>query len=538
MLSTLTINNIALVENLSISFASGLNVLSGETGAGKSIILGALGFALGEKPDAYLLRSGAKQGQVVAEFEFASQPEDLAELLEQYAIPQESTLIFRRLLYPGVKHKAFINDIPVGVTALKDLARLVLEYHGQHENRLLVDQAEHRRMLDQFSGLAETVQELAQLHADWQLSNKEYASVKLKLETANNERDYLAHAHAELSRFAPQKDEEAALVAERQQLMQAEKLSKSFEQTIQLLAQNKVENVFNQIHKSLSKTEIPKLIELAERCERLAIEAADISAEITSYSQQGFAGNYRLQHVEDRLFALRDLARKYHKTANDLPDYIDSLANYLQLMHDGESSLQTLAASVAANKDAYLHAAYAISAKRMQDSSLLQERIMQELHPLKMDKVEFVVAVNPTEQMLAHGVDQVQFLLRTNASSPLSPLGALASGGEVSRLMLAIKCALALETSTPTLIFDEVDTGIGGATAAAVGKRLSYLGKHCQVHARVRGVLLVLHCADGDVGPRHGMDRHAVCGTQRMRRDQQIWTGRTVIVSSLRRSGD
>ena len=357
----------------------------------------------------------------------------------------------------------------------------MLEYHGQHENRLLVDQAEHRRMLDQFSGLAETVQELAQLHADWQLSNKEYASVKLKLETANNERDYLAHAHAELSRFAPQKDEEAALVAERQQLMQAEKLSKSFEQTIQLLAQNKVENVFNQIHKSLSKTEIPKLIELAERCERLAIEAADISAEITSYSQQGFAGNYRLQHVEDRLFALRDLARKYHKTANDLPDYIDSLANYLQLMHDGESSLQTLAASVAANKDAYLHAAYAISAKRMQDSSLLQERIMQELHPLKMDKVEFVVAVNPTEQMLAHGVDQVQFLLRTNASSPLSPLGALASGGEVSRLMLAIKCALALETSTPTLIFDEVDTGIGGATAAAVGKRLSYLGKHCQV---------------------------------------------------------
>lgn len=485
MLAQLSIRDIVLIERLDVAFASGLTVLTGETGAGKSILLDSLTLALGGRGDAGLVRSGQTQGQVTAVFDLSSgHPARL--FLQEQDMDDEGDLILRRVQWADGRTKAFINDQPVSAQLLRGLGRVLVEIHGQHDDRALVDASAHRALLDAYGGLE--VAEVSRLWAAWREAEKARDAHRALVERAQAEADYLRHAHGELSKLAPEEGEETQLAERRQRMMQAEKVAGDLREAYEaLVGGDAVVPTLASVMRRLDRRagNAPGLIEPAMQAVDAALIALD---EAGSHLQRALDeadfDPREQEQVEERLFALRAAARKYDKPVEELPALAERFAADLDALESGESRLGALDAALAEAEAAYRAAAEALSKRRAETAEALNAAVMTELPDLKLERARFVThIVTNAEQPGADGIDRVEFWVQTNPGTRAGPMLKVASGGELARFLLALKVALAARGSVPTLIFDEIDTGVGGAVADAIGARLSRLGGQAQVLA-------------------------------------------------------
>ena len=465
MLKSLHIQNIALIDKAALEFGTGLCVLTGETGAGKSILLDALGLALGNRNDPRLLRHGTTHGSVTAEFENAS------ELLEAHGLPIADSLILRRVILADGKSRAFVNDAPISVTLLKEIGEELVEIHGQHDQRKLFSPAAQRDILDSFGGL--NTNAIKKAYAVWKEAENALIETEAALKNAHGEVDFLQHAATELSKLKPVVGEESLLAEQRQLLMQKEK-------NITLLADlvNSITETPTALYgagRTLQRA-APQFSSLIDSLEKAGNEASEALAQLEKALDEVRDGDANVETVEERLFAIRAAARKYQCTPDELATEHAKIVARLELLATHNERLQKLRKQIAESREAYSSAAGALSEKRKTAAAKLEKAIAKELAPLKMEHAVFKVGFEPLleAQWGPNGTDNVTFLIQPNKGSSMEPLHKVASGGELSRIMLALKCVSA-NTAT-TMIFDEVDTGVSGAVAEAVGKRLHKLG--------------------------------------------------------------
>lgn len=510
MLVQVSIRDIVLIDRLDIDFARGLSALTGETGAGKSILLDALSLALGGRGDAGLVRHGAPQGQVTAVFDPpAGHPARL--LLADNAIDSDDALILRRVQTADGRSRVFINDQPASVTLLRDIGRLLVELHGQHDERALVDAATHRELVDAFAGLGGEATLVRNLWRIWRESETELDRHRARVAAAAREADYLRAAVKELGDLAPESGEEAELAAKRAVMMRAEKVAAEIADADEVL--------------SGANSPTPALASLLRRLERKATEAPGLLDDVTraldealialESARAGVEAAMRaaefdpkeLEKAEERLFALRAASRKHSVAADALAGLRERMAADLAALDAGEERLAALEKSVGAARLAFDAAAAALSTSRRAGGEALAMAVMAELPALKLDRAEFFIDIaSDAANRQETGVDTIEFRVRTNPGSRPGPLMKVASGGELSRFLLALKVALADKGSAPTLVFDEIDAGAGGAVADAIGQRLARLAEKVQVltvthapqvAARARSHFLITKAADG-----------------------------------------
>ena len=484
MLSHLSIRDIVLIERLDIDFSSGLSVLTGETGAGKSILLDALSLALGARGDAALVRHGAGQGSVTAIFD-VPRNHPAREVLRENAFDADDRggdLILRRVQTADGRSRVFVNDQPASVTLLREVGRALVEIHGQHDERALVDPSAHRDLLDAFGGHVGAARAVGHAWRAWREAEQGLARHRAKVEAAAREADFLRASVEELVKLDPQPGEETDLAERRAAMMRAEKISdasdvlsgpgSSVPQLASLLRRlqrkaGEVPGMLDEIIKSLDEA----LISLDAA--QVAVDAALRAAEFDPQA---------LERAEERLFALRAAARKHSVQVDDLAALRDAMAADLADLDAGEGRLVALEKAAVAARRAYDEAAADLSDKRRLAAGVLVASVMEELPALKLDRAEFIVEIaGEPEDRAEAGIDQVEFWVRTNPGTRPGPMMKVASGGELSRFLLALKVALADRGSAPTLVFDEIDTGVGGAVADAIGQRLARLAERIQV---------------------------------------------------------
>jgi len=487
MLARLSIRDIVLIDRLDIDFAGGLAVLTGETGAGKSILLDAFALALGARGDASLVRQGADQGQVIAAFELSRQ-HPAGDILKANDIVAEDELIVRRVQFADGRTRAFVNDQPVSVQILRQLGEVLVEIHGQHDDRALVDVAQHRRLLDAYGGLDGKAGELARLWQARRTAREAVAAHRADVERAQREGDWLRHAVGELTKLAPEQGEETALAERRTLMMQSEKIAGDLREAHEVVGGN--ESVVPALSSAVRRLErrgaqSPQLVEPAVKALDAALNAIE---EARAHLEQAMrAADFdpqELEQIEERLFALRAAGRKYNTPVDDLAALATKYANDLDLIDAGEERLKTLEAAAAKADDAYFAAAAGLSKARQRAAAALDKAVNGELKPLKLERARFSTEmVSEAEAAGPHGIDKVEFWVQTNPGTRPGPLMKVASGGELARFLLALKVVLADRGSAPTLVFDEIDTGVGGAVADAIGMRLGRLGRGVQVLA-------------------------------------------------------
>ena len=487
MLSRLSIRDIVLIERLDIDFADGLAALTGETGAGKSILLDAFALALGGRGDQMLVRQGLEQGQVTAIFDVA-QGHPARALLAANDISSEDELILRRVQLSDGRTRAFVNDQPVSVQVLKQLGSALVEIHGQHDERALTDGATHRRLLDAFGGLESQASEVETL---WQARRdaREAADAhRAEVERAKREGDWLRHAVDELNKLAPQGGEETALAERRTSMMQAEKVAEDLRDAHEVIAgtNSSVPALSGVIRRLERRTaQAPGLIEPTVKALDTALNALDETR--TQLETALRAANFdpaELERIEERLFALRAAARKYNVPVDDLAELARKYNADIALIDAGEDRFKALELAAGEADAAYRKAADALSKARGKAASALDKAVNAELKPLKLDRAKFSTRLD-TDPAAAgpNGIDRVEFWVQTNPGTRPGPLMKVASGGELARFLLALKVVLADRGSAPTLVFDEIDTGVGGAVADAIGVRLAKLARGVQVLA-------------------------------------------------------
>jgi DNA repair protein RecN (Recombination protein N) len=487
MLARLSIRDIVLIERLDIDFAGGLSVLTGETGAGKSILLDAFALALGARGDVALVRQGAAQGQVTAAFELPSSHPALA-LMTAHDIPAEDELILRRVQFADGRTRAFVNDQPVGAQVLKALGAALVEIHGQHDERALVDMATHRRLLDAFGGLEDKTAELEQLWEARQACARDVATHRAEVERAQREADFLRHAVEELGRLAPAPSEEAELAEKRATMMQAEKVAGDLRDVHEAVAgaQSPIPALSAAVRRLERRAaQAPALIEPAVKVLDAALTALDEACGHLDAALRAANHDPReLEKIEERLFALRAAARKHNVPVDELSALAGRYAADLGLIDAGAERLAALEAAARAADGRYREAAAELSAQRAEAAGHLDRAVNGELKPLKLERAKFTteIATDP-ETAGPHGFDRIEFWVQTNPGTRPGPLMKVASGGELARFLLALKVVLADRGSAPTLVFDEVDTGVGGAVADAIGVRLARLARRAQVIA-------------------------------------------------------
>jgi DNA repair protein RecN (Recombination protein N) len=481
MLLGLTIRDVVLIDRLTLALRPGLCVLTGETGAGKSILLDALGLALGRRADAGLVRAGAKEAAVSAEFAVGQNHPAHAVLREAGHDGACETIVLRRLLSADGRSRAFVNDEPSSVGLLRELGDCLVEIQGQFEQRGLLDPANHRMILDAF---AEYPSSLPQAWHDWRAARqREEEAVRLAA-ASREEEELLRHHLDELEALAPEEDEEDRLAARRSLLQNAERLAETLTEATGELgsAQAALARVARRLERARERAQGFLDAPLAT-AERAAAETTEALAVLEAAARGLDLDPRELEKLEERLFALRALARKHQVPVAELPELRTRMAARLAAIEEGAESLEHLARAAAEARSRFVAAAEAVTRAREQAARRLDAGVMAELAPLRLDKARFRTVLTPLDEAewSEHGCERVHFEIATVPGAPFGPLARIASGGELSRFMLALKLVLAGTSSVPTLIFDEVDSGIGGAVAAAVGDRLQRLGTSLQV---------------------------------------------------------
>jgi DNA repair protein RecN (Recombination protein N) len=485
MLARLSIRDIVLIDRLDLDFAPGLSVLTGETGAGKSILLDAFALALGARGDVSLVRSGAAQGQVTAAFELpAGHP--VHALMAANDIPVEDELILRRVQFADGRTRAFVNDQPVSAQALKVLGEALVEIHGQHDERALVDAATHRRLLDAFGGLDEQAEEVRGLWEERRARESEVASHRAEVERARREADFLRHAVDELKRLAPAPAEETALAEKRAAMMQAEKVVGDLRDAHDAIAgtQSPIPALSAAVRRLERRAaQAPALIEPSVKALDAALAALDeASGHLDAALRAADHDPRELELIEERLFALRAASRKYNVPVDGLNALALRYGADLGLIDAGAERLAVLEEAARQLEERYQKAAAQLSDARRRVAEKLDKAVARELEPLRLERARFSTEIaSGLEAAGPLGIDRIEFWVRTNPGTRPGPLMKVASGGELARFLLALKVVLADRGSAPTLVFDEIDTGVGGAVADAVGVRLAQLGRRAQV---------------------------------------------------------
>jgi DNA repair protein RecN (Recombination protein N) len=487
MLTALSIRDIVLIEKLDLALDNGLTILTGETGAGKSILLDSLGLALGARGDSSLVRSGQVKGSVTAAFSLPAGHRAVA-LLEEQGIEVEGELVIRRIQTADGPSRATINDQPVSLNLLRQISALLIELHGQHADRALVEVAEHRRLLDAFGGLEGQVEKLSVLWRELTSTRDALNEHKALMARAEAEREYLEHAAAELAELSPEPDEERHLAERRQLMMQSEQYISALDEAENALAGDNAGEA--RLHAALRRLERRKegaggrLDHVTAALDRVILEFNEAQRAMFE-ARKAFAFDPRdLEKSEERLFALRAAARKFKCTVDQLAGVRAKFENDLQALSDGGAKLGVLDKAFAEAKAVYEKAADALSAARRKTAKGLDKAVAAELPALKLERARFETDVQADAAKPGpYGIDRVEFVVAANPGTPLQPLMKVASGGELARFMLALKVILAAKGSAPVLIFDEIDTGVGGAVADAIGNRLRRLADGLQVIA-------------------------------------------------------
>jgi len=486
MLSDLSIRDVVLIDRLDLDFAAGLAVLTGETGAGKSILLDALGLALGRRADARLVRPGAEKASVVAGFTPpAGHP--VWTLLAEHEIDPEDRLTLKRVLSADGRSKAFVNDVACGVGLLKQVGETLVEIQGQFDQHGLMDAASHIRLLDSFGRLDAPRRTVKGAFDAWKQAKRALNDAKAGAEAARAEEEFLRFAADELDKLGPKPGEEEELAATRTLLQNAEQIAEAITIALEQLGGTEgAESKINAAQRALERAATKaggRLDEAASALDRAAVEAEEAIAALNRAGAEMEAGGADVESVEERLFTLRDVARKHGVEVDGLAQLRDDITKRLGLLDAGESRLAALEADATKARDAYHHAADALSKGRERAAAGLDKAINAELPPLKLEKARFETAMRALDEgdWGPNGIDGVAFQVQTNPGMPAGPLDKIASGGELSRFLLAIKVCLAEVGTVPTLVFDEVDSGVGGATAAAVGERLDRLAERVQL---------------------------------------------------------
>jgi DNA repair protein RecN (Recombination protein N) len=487
MLANLSIRDIVLIDKLDVDFSGRLSVLTGETGAGKSIVLDAFALALGARGDAALVRDGSEQGQVVASFDIPKNHPARAILrANDLGGDEDGDLILRRVQLSDGRTRAFINDRPVSVQILREVGTKLVEIHGQHDERALIDPAAHRTLLDAFGGNADAASKTRELWQLWRETEVEVSAERERQARARRDEDYVRAAVDELKKLAPQPGEETALADRRAAMMRVEKIAGDLKDAHDAIAGN--------------DSPIPSLSSALRRLERRQQEAADIvggpakalAAALNSIEEarSGLEAAMRLadfdpqelERNEERLFALRAAGRKYNSPVDKLTEVAERFVGDLASIDRGEEKLKALEAASKKAETDFRAAAEALSASRHKTAKKLDKMVQAELPPLRLERAEFITEIESNAGSPGpEGFDRVEFWVRTNPGARPGPMMKVASGGELARFLLALKVVLADRGSAPTLVFDEIDTGVGGAVSDAIGARLARLSQNVQV---------------------------------------------------------
>ncbi|MGO2958738.1 MAG: DNA repair protein RecN [Acetobacter sp.] len=508
MLTNLSIRDVVLIEALDLSLHTGFTALTGETGAGKSILLDSLGLALGERASAGLVRSGADEARVTASFDVPLAHPAYALLAEQgIATEPGEPLMLRRIISKEGRSRAWINDQAVGITLMRRIAVTLVEIQGQHEQMGLADSSTHRGLLDAYGVPPSLLTAVTRAYANWHKLSAELSAARKALQEAAREEDWLRHTVAELATLAPQPGEEDLLAQQRHALQQAERRGEAISAALSELNPRDRRNsgpaaalrgASRALQRLLPAPTAPEsgpdpleartteALAALESAENALAEAETLLSRLADDSE---ANPRLLEDAEERLFTLRAAARKHDVTVDDLPGLLEQLSSRLTALESGATHLEALQNAVQEARVAYEDAGARLSAAREKAARKLEQAVTKELKPIKLERARFLVDIAPLppEQWSAQGMEQLTFLIAANPGQPPGPLAKVASGGELSRLMLALKLVLAEQSAIGTIVFDEIDAGVGGATAAAIGERLHRLA------ARSVQVLAVTH---------------------------------------------
>ncbi len=483
MLNSLYISNIVLIEKLNLGFGKGLNIMTGETGAGKSILLDALSLALGARSDTGLIRSGCDSASVTAEFDFINNK--TKEILNENGIEFDDNLILRRTLSNDGKSRAWVNDVPVSAKVLKQIGDEVIEIHGQFENHSLLDATTHITSLDEYAKLNYTefndvLSKTRNAFNDLHQSEKRLKELTELLEKSENERDFLEHNVSELRNLNPQIGEEEELATARAKMMDAEKNAGILNDALDVLKNNgnsldeqicSVAHILERI-----KTDPNPYSETIDKL----YDAASTVAEISEQIHPENTNIDDIDSIEERLFAIRAAARKHRCSADELSTKLAEMETQLNAIDNSDAELKKCKSEVEKHSKIFTEYANVLSDLRKRASEQLRNQILSELPDLKLGSADFMVDIQKSEPTI-NGTDSVVFMIKTNPGTPFAPLHKIASGGELSRFMLALRVALNNPNDKKTIVFDELDTGISGATASAVGERLNKLAQNEQL---------------------------------------------------------
>ena len=487
MLQSLSIRNVVLIDKLDLDFKSGLSVLTGETGAGKSILLDSLGLVLGNRAETSLIRQGEDKLSVTAQFSLQKQTPALRALLDEYEIEADDELLIKRSLTRDGKGKIFINDQPAGAKLLKEIGKYLVEVHGQFDNQGLLNPANHLDVLDAYGAYKPLADRTAAAFAAYKKARAARQEAEKNIARAKEDEENLRHWVDELEKMNPRPDEEDELGKKRQEMMNAEKIIDSLNYAYGALTERAdVQGAIRSAQSAMDKANTlvdGRYQTIIDMLDQALIDISETVNELEEVSHNISLNQNELENIEERLYALRGLARKHNVAVSDLPQTLADFRNRLSTIELGEEGIAALRKAEDIAKLDYVKAANELSSARQAAALPLDNKVMSELPPLKMEKARFVTVVEKTDESgwSEKGFNNVYFTVATNPNSPQGPLNKIASGGELARFMLALKVNLAQSSSVATMIFDEVDAGVGGATAQAVGERLARLARDVQV---------------------------------------------------------
>ena len=487
MLQSLSIRNVVLIDKLDLDFKSGLSVLTGETGAGKSILLDSLGLVLGNRAETSLIRQGEDKLSVTAQFSLQKQTPALRALLDEYEIEADDELLIKRSLTRDGKGKIFINDQPAGAKLLKEIGKYLVEVHGQFDNQGLLNPANHLDVLDAYGAYKPLAERTANAFAAHKKARAARQEAEKNIARAKEDEENLRHWVDELEKMNPRPDEEDELGKKRQEMMNAEKIIDSLNYAYGALTERAdVQGAIRSAQSAMDKANTlvdGRYQTIIDMLDQALIDISETVNELEEVSHNVSLNQNELENIEERLYALRGLARKHNVAVSDLPQTLADFRNRLSTIELGEEGIAALRKAEDTAKLDYVKAANELSSARQAAALQLDNKVMSELPPLKMEKARFVTVVEKTDESgwSEKGFNNVYFTVATNPNSPQGPLNKIASGGELARFMLALKVNLAQSSSVATMIFDEVDAGVGGATAQAVGERLARLARDVQV---------------------------------------------------------